>query len=670
MDEHLTIPTCKNFTGYKPCYPDYNCWKDGCKNNLPIGQKILIINLDAIGDVLMTKAQLPAIKRKFPESTIYWVTLKIAAPLLYQNQFVDKVLEYNSETISILNQIEFDIVMNVDKSQRSCALLNSFNAKKKLGFGLDKNGVIIPVNEGAYYNYNLGMDDHLKFKVNQRTGQDYLAETFELDYKRDEYIFNFKDEELRFIENYKRESKLRDSDKIIGFNTGCSNLYPNKKMSVGQHIFLINKFLAKRKYRIMLLGGPEDTERNKEIANYFKGRIINTPTNEGVRRGACYESIPQVIVTGDSFGMHLAIALKKYVVAWFGVSCWSEIDLYDRGIKIFQENLFCSPCWKKECPYDLECVKNLDLHKIIDSVDEYYISFDKVIVKERDNPFEKAKRIKRPLILDGAMGSILQEKKLASHKRVWSAIANDDSQNEVFILHRDYIRAGADIITTNTFRTNPYSLISSGITDIVGSVSKAVDIAKRARGKFNVLIAGSNPPTEDCYQIERTLPQKDLEWNHKVHIDALMESGCDFILNETQSHFDEIKFIAKYCGDNNIPFVMSFFFVDKPKLLSGENLSDAIEYVLKYNPLAIGFNCTTFDSLAGALERLKPNLNWGFYLNCGSGKFTDNKIDCAISPSEYAKNVKTYLKFQPSFIGSCCGSSPEHTKKIKLLLDE
>ena len=670
MGKNLDIPACKNFSGYKPCFPDHNCWENGCKENIPIGTKILIINLDAMGDVLMTTAQLPAIKRKFSDSTIYWVTLRIAAPLLYQNQYIDKVLTYDAETISILNQIEFDIIMNVDKSQCSCALLNSVKAKKKLGFGLDKNGVIIPVNEGAYYNYNLGMDDNLKFNVNQRTGQDYLSETFELDYKRDEYIFNFTTEELRFIEDYKRDNRFRDTDKIIGFNTGCSDLYPNKKMSVGQHIFLINKLLAKRKYKIMLLGGPEDTERNKEIATYFRGRIINSPTVEGVRKGACYESIPQVIITGDSFGMHLAIAIKKHVIAWFGVSCWSEIDLYDRGVKIYQEDLFCSPCWKKECPYDLECIKNIDLNRMINEVDKYYEVFDKVKINERENPFEKARKIKRPLVLDGAMGSILQEKKLTSNKRVWSAAANDDSKSEVVLLHKEYIKAGADIITTNTFRTNPYSLISSGITDIVGNVFKAVGLAKIARGKTAVLIAGSNPPAEDCYQVERTISQKDLEWNHKIHIDALMESGCDFIMNETQSHFDEIKFISKYCGDNHIPFVMNFFFIDKPKLLSGENLTDAIEYVLKYHPLAIGFNCITFEALENAVLRLKPDLNWGFYINCGSGRLTDKKIDCAISPVEYAKKAKTYLKLQPSFIGSCCGSSPEHTRKIKFLVDE
>ncbi|WP_337865626.1 glycosyltransferase family 9 protein [Ignavibacterium sp.] len=366
------VPNCKRFSGYKPCYPDHNCWTDGCKDNIPIGKKILIINLDAMGDVLMTTAQLPAIKRKFPESTIYWITLKIAAPLLYHNQYIDFVMEYNFESISILNQIEFDYVMNVDKSQRSCTLLNSISAKNKLGFGMNKDGKIIPVNEGANYNYMLGMDDHLKFKVNQRTGQDYLAETFELEYKRDEYVFNFTEDELKFIEEYKTLTGISPSDKIVGFNTGCSNLYPNKKMTIEQHIYLIEKLLDLEEYKVMLLGGPEDTERNKIISGHFHGKIINTPTTEGVRRGACYESTPQVIITGDSLGMHLAIALKKYVIAWFGVSCWTEIDLYNRGVKLYQKDLFCSPCWKKTCPYELECIKMIDLDRIIKEIENFY----------------------------------------------------------------------------------------------------------------------------------------------------------------------------------------------------------------------------------------------------------------------------------------------------------
>ncbi len=80
------------------------------------------------------------------------------------------------------------------------------------------------------------MDDNLKFKVNKRTGQDYLAETFEVDYKRDNYIFNFTDEELKFIEQYKKEVEISDNDFVVGFNTGCSLLFPNKKMTIDQHV--------------------------------------------------------------------------------------------------------------------------------------------------------------------------------------------------------------------------------------------------------------------------------------------------------------------------------------------------------------------------------------------------------------------------------------------------
>ena len=136
-------------------------------------------------------------------------------------------------------------------------------------------------------------------------------------------------------------------------------------MTIEQHNFLIEKLLKKKKYKIVLLGGKEDTERNEKIYSNFIGKIINTPTTEGVRRGACYEDIADIVITGDSFGMLLAIALKKYIIAWFGVSCWTEIEMYDRGIKIYQEDLFCSPCWKKECPYNLECIDMLDLDRII-----------------------------------------------------------------------------------------------------------------------------------------------------------------------------------------------------------------------------------------------------------------------------------------------------------------
>jgi len=364
--------TCKHFTGYKPCFPDNDCTVDGCKDYKPIGIKILIINLDAMGDVLMTTAQLPAIKIKFPESTIYWITLKNAVGLLENNYYIDRVLPYDAESMSIIQSLSFDYVMNVDKSLRSGALAMQVNSKNKLGFGIDENGKIIPLNKGAEYNYRLGLDDNLKFKINLKTGQEYLAETFELDYIRNDYTFNFSQEELEFSAEYRLQVGILPDDEIIGFNTGCSLLFPNKKMTIEQHVSLIDKLLSYKRFKIMLLGGPEDKVRNDIIAEEFKNKIINSPTSLGIRKGACFENIPQLIITGDSFGMHLAIALKKYVIAWFGLSCWTEIDLYDNGVKLFPDNLFCAPCWKKVCPYNLECIQMIDLEKIVNETLTYF----------------------------------------------------------------------------------------------------------------------------------------------------------------------------------------------------------------------------------------------------------------------------------------------------------
>jgi ADP-heptose:LPS heptosyltransferase len=373
----LHIPDCKHFTGYRPCFPAMKCL-DECVDPQPIGTKILIVNLEAMGNVLVTTTLLPAIKRKYPQSTISWITLKNAFPLLENNPYLDKVYIWEPENFLKLQTLRFDIVMNIDKSPQSCALTMSLTAKRKLGYGLNENGVIIPLNKEAEYNYRLGLDDHLKFRVNQKSNSQLLTEAMGLKYKRDEYVLHLTKEELEFCEKYKHEVGLHGPQTpnlkpqtIVGFNTGCSLLYPNKKMTIDQHVILINELSKRPNLRLVLLGGPEDTERNAEIYRQVGDKVINTPTTEGVRRGLCYINLCDVIITGDSFGMHAGIGLKKHVIVWFGVSCPQEVDLFERGVKLIPEGLECSPCWKKECPYNLECIQMIDLDRIVQEVDNY-----------------------------------------------------------------------------------------------------------------------------------------------------------------------------------------------------------------------------------------------------------------------------------------------------------
>jgi len=285
------------------------------------------------------------------------------------------------------------------------------------------------------------------------------------------------------------------------------------------------------------------------------------------------------------------------------------------------------------------------------------------------NFFALAKRMKRPLILDGAMGSLLQQRGVKMHSALWMSLANLENPEIVKGIHDEYIEAGADIITTNTFRTNPLAINRLTSKKIKGLVRKAVNIARAAAGDLPVLIAGSNAPAEDCYQVKRTITKKELEANHKSHIEELYSNGCHFILNETQSHFDEIKIISNYCSDNSIPYVISLFFGNDLNILSGENLSEIIKFIKDRNALAIGFNCILPSTMIKTKRLIKNTKHWGFYLNCGDGAYTDDNIECGISPKEYAKHVAEYTTLSPSFIGACCGSGPEHIRELKNITD-
>jgi heptosyltransferase-2 len=103
------------------------------------------------------------------------------------------------------------------------------------------------------------------------------------------------------------------------------------------------------------------------------GVAIPTPTTLGLRAGIILENLADIVVSGDSLGMHIAIALKKHVVAWFGLSCAAEVDLYERGIKIIRD-LPCAPCWKKVCdmPHGPICVTEFKPEWIVNAVREVY----------------------------------------------------------------------------------------------------------------------------------------------------------------------------------------------------------------------------------------------------------------------------------------------------------
>lgn len=355
---------CKDFNGYKPCRPGWTC--DHCDSYNPQGSRILIINLDALGDVLMTTALLPTLKELYPNSIIRWVTSPGATPLLQNNPLIDEIIPYTFESVSYLRFMEFDLVLSCDRDRKSTAIAMSVLSRDKRGFGLDPHGVVVPLNPEFEYAYRLGLDDTLKFRQNRQTGQQILAEGFGFPYHRHEYILEFTDSERDHVAEYRHSLGLGNTRKALGVNTGCSDLFPNKKLPLHHLITVLRTILdnpSSNDVRILLLGGKTEADLNHRIAAALSDdRVVETPTSEGIRRGLHYIAACDACLTGDTFGLHASIALRVPVATWFTLSCDVEIDLYGRGDMILAD-VPCRPCWKRSCP-DPYCLDRIDLNQL------------------------------------------------------------------------------------------------------------------------------------------------------------------------------------------------------------------------------------------------------------------------------------------------------------------
>jgi heptosyltransferase-2 len=335
---------CRFFTGYRPCGVGERC--TGCEHFVRADPEILLINLDAMGDVLRTTALLPAIRRVHPNARITWLTRKASAPLLQANPDVDRVLEFGIEADIILRRLHFDLVLNADKSMVAGAVAVSVWARERRGFGVDERGGIMPLNESAQHLFELGLDNAKKFFGNQRTAPDLLAEALGFEHRRDEY----------------RLLGLSPSKKVkraVGFNTGCGPGWPFKKLSLAGTSAVIRAVFEATQEPVLLLGGPAEQADHQHLVDELGDAVEATPLNEGVLVGAAELDRCDVVLSGDSLGMHMAIALHKHVVAWFGVTSPQEIDFYGRGIKVLAD-VGCAPCWKPRCDQDEPCGERMN----------------------------------------------------------------------------------------------------------------------------------------------------------------------------------------------------------------------------------------------------------------------------------------------------------------------
>ena len=357
-------PDCRHFLGYKPCPVSPDCRE--CTKYLPWKENILLIKTAAKGDVLRTTPLAAAIKQKYPRCRLTWLTAPDVMPLLEGNPHIDRLLAYSLEAVTEISSQRYDLVICLDKEPHLAGLASQIRSGRKCGFGLGSLGQLIPLNERSKYIYNLGLSDRLKFKVNQKSYQQLVIEACGLKYRRQPYVLNLTGEEISWAQDHLHKfPRLKGKKHLVGVNTGTGRAFPTKSWPKDHFVKLGKLLVGQKDIGLLLLGGPEEARLNQAIAKSCPG-FINPGTSLELRQFAAVISALDLLVSADTLGMHLGIALGRRTVALFGPTCSQEIDLYQKGEKL-SAGAKCSPCYKAYCP-DPVCMPGLTPESVRDAV--------------------------------------------------------------------------------------------------------------------------------------------------------------------------------------------------------------------------------------------------------------------------------------------------------------
>lgn len=329
---------------------------------------ILVVKTGALGDVVRSSFVAQALKEKYNRDnkvSLYWITEEKAKYFLINNPYVDKiVLSNNKESI---RRIKFDLIVNLEEDEENCRFVSSLNYTKLLG-AFFNNGKIDYTAEGSAWfdmsrisKFGIEEADLLK-KKNKKTHRQLISQIIGVNYGEYEPFLRLTEKQREIARTFSRRHGLSRSEIVIGINTGAADTWP-KSLSVKKTVEMINKLYKKYNAKIVLFGGQNETERNKEIKKYSKAPIIDTGCGNDLLEFPALVSVCNVFITTDSLGLHVALALKRKTICLIGPTSPSEIDMYDLGVKVIAKS-------KDVCSYKRKtnCMDKIDVSEAIDAV--------------------------------------------------------------------------------------------------------------------------------------------------------------------------------------------------------------------------------------------------------------------------------------------------------------
>lgn len=341
---------CHHFRGDVPCrYHKAEGARCRCAHYRPRGRRVLLIKLGALGDVIRTTPLLRRLKADEPDGEVTWVT---RTPALLPS-LVDVPLPLDLATVLRLQADRFDAVWNLDKDPEACALAMLVPAAEKRGFGWHR-GRCVPLDEAARAKYLTGVDDPL----NRENTRSYPAEIFAM------VGLEFRGERYLLDRPAPAPSLPRLAGPVIGLNTGCGGRWPSRLWPEAHWVALARALRAEGR-SVLLLGGPDEDARNRRIAAATGAAYWGT-----FAIGEFIHVVDRcdVVVTGVTMALHIALGLEKRVVLLNNIFNPREFELYGLG-EIVEPPVACACYFRPTCRAEVPCLSTLAPAAVLSAVE-------------------------------------------------------------------------------------------------------------------------------------------------------------------------------------------------------------------------------------------------------------------------------------------------------------
>ncbi len=284
----------------------------------------------SLGDVFRTTV----ILHLYKNDDVTWVTAPEAISLIKGIKYIKRIMPFNLLSVLQLQAEYFDVIINLEKVPGICALVDNMKAGKKYGFRLNPVTGKIEAYHGAEKVLKISQNNELKKKLNTKTYQEFLYELVGAKWNKEEYILG-----------YKPKSKVIYD---VGLNHHIGAKWPTKHWGT-ENWDKLEEILIKKGYKVSRQRGLSNIEEYIDWLN------------------SC-----RLIITHDSLGLHLALALKKKVIALYGPTYSNEVYMYGRGVKLLPPlKRKCIPCMKPVCKYKKPCIKYIDIQTVLSYVERY-----------------------------------------------------------------------------------------------------------------------------------------------------------------------------------------------------------------------------------------------------------------------------------------------------------